>query len=185
MVVLGQEVVVDASVSTRLVKGLALTASFLLASCARAAPVIPTHTPAPTETPLPPTAITTPTATVFKAVGQDISVDLPPGDPERGAQYWRQKEWDCAGCHELLLVGPPLQGNESQPGIATRAAQRIGQANYEGGAQTVEQYLFESIVRPEAHVVEGYPSGLMPDRLGDLMTPQETADMIAFLMTLN
>lgn len=174
----------DGSVSTRLVKDLALPASFLLASCARAAPVAPTHTPAPTETDLPPTATPAPTATAFEAVGREINVELPPGDPERGAQYWGQKEWDCAGCHETLLVGPPLQGNESHPGIATIAAQRIGQANYEGDAQTGEQYLFESIVRPEAHVVEGYTAGLMPDRLGDLMTPQETADMIAFLMTL-
>lgn len=124
-----------------------------------------------------------PTAT-FDAVGQDLSVELPMGDAQRGARYWEQKRWECSGCHELLEVGPPLEGGESRPGIATIAAERLKDLDYQGQAQTVEQYLLESIVLPGAYVVPGYADGLMPDRLADLMTAQEAADMIAFMMTL-
>lgn len=168
----------------RLVLGLVLIAGITLAGCARATPAVPTPTPEPTNTAPPPTATIEAPTPEFEAVGQDIHVELPPGDPESGARYWQQKEWDCAGCHETLLVGPPLRGNESRPGIATIAVERLEAQDYEGEAQNVREYLFESIVHPGAYVVDGFTNGLMPDRLGDLMTPQEIADMIAFLMTL-
>jgi hypothetical protein len=125
-----------------------------------------------------------PVTATFGPVGRNVTVELPQGDVERGARYWQEKRWECSGCHELLEVGPPLEGDRSHPGIATVAAERLLDPSYRGEAQTVEEYLVEAIVQPGAYVVDGYADGLMPDRLGDLMTAQEVADVVAFLMTL-
>jgi cytochrome c2 len=80
----------------------------------------------------------------------------------------------CVACHSLepdkIIVGP------SQAGIATRAATR--KPGY-----TAEVYLYESITRPSAYVVEGFPDGVMPKTFKGTLKPQELADVIAFLLT--
>jgi cytochrome c len=44
-------------------------------------------------------------------------------------------------------------------------------------------YLYESIVQPNAYLVEGFQQGLMPATFDQSLTPQKKADLIAFLMT--
>lgn len=63
-----------------------------------------------------------------------------------------------------------------------RASQRILQADYTGQAMTAEQYLLESIIAPDVYVVEGFPAGLMPDGLARLLSQQDAADLIAYMM---
>lgn len=115
-------------------------------------------------------------------VGDDITVDLPPGDPESGQQL-SEGPLGCAGCHTLSTVGPPWTG-DGEPGMGARAEQRIEQETYTGQAASPEQYLMESVVLPEAHIVEGYPSGVMPPGYGDRITAQELADLVAYMMSL-
>jgi nitric oxide reductase subunit C len=69
------------------------------------------------------------------------------------------------------------------PGIGTRAAERISEPDYTGSATSPEQYLFESIVAPDVHLVEGYQP-IMPKTFGESMADQDMADLIAYLMTL-
>jgi len=85
---------------------------------------------------------------------------------------------------QLAATGPAWLPSGDTPGIGDRAASRIGQADYTGQAATAEQYLLESIVSPGAHVVEGYAAGIMPANYGARITPQEAADMIAYLLSL-
>ncbi|MEK7276927.1 MAG: c-type cytochrome [Chloroflexota bacterium] len=123
------------------------------------------------------TSATTPAA-VVDAVGTDVNTALPAGDAAAGDALFHGQggggKFPCSACHSLTagqtLVGPSLAG------IATRGATTV--AGY-----SAEQYVHESVVQPDAHVVEGFNSGIMPQTFGAQMTKQELADIIAFLMT--
>jgi cytochrome c2 len=113
------------------------------------------------------------------AVGTDLNVELPPGDAANGELLFTGQvngKYPCSACHSLqagqTLVGPSLAGT------ATTAAAR------EDGL-SAEQYLHESIVLPNAYIVEGFANpSIMPANFGEQMTKQELADLIAYLMTL-
>ncbi len=142
------------------------------------------------------TAAAAPTPTpAFEAVGSDLTKPLPPGDPKRGEALWNQEvkqasgiPASCKACHSLkpgeTLVGPSLSG------IATTAAQRIQAPDYKGQAKTPEEYIRESIQQPNAYIMDpnqfAAAPGVskMPATLGNQMSAQDLADLIAFLMTL-
>ncbi|RME06603.1 MAG: cytochrome c [Anaerolineae bacterium] len=73
----------------------------------------------------------------------------------------------CVTCHSLepgvVIVGPSLAG------IASRAD---------------EAYIRESILDPNAQVVEGFPADTMPNVWGDELTPEQVDQLVAFLLTL-
>ena len=71
-----------------------------------------------------------------------------------------------------------------QPGIGERAGERITEVDYTGAATSAEQYLFESIVQPNAFVVEGFAENVMPSTYNTALTDQDMADLIAYLLTL-
>ena len=78
----------------------------------------------------------------------------------------------CSECHTLdqyEQVGPTFQG------ISQRASDRI-----EG--MEVEEYLRQSIVDPEAFVVEGFYS-TMPLDYSEVLTEEQINDLIAFMLT--
>lgn len=53
-----------------------------------------------------------------------------------------------------------------------------------GGTATVDDaYIIESILKPNAKVVEGYPEGTMPPYEG-LVTDEQIQDLIAYIKTL-
>ncbi len=139
-------------------------------------------------------AAPTPTP-AFEAIGSDLTKPLPPGNPERGRALWDQEvkfasgaAAPCKACHSLkpgeTLVGPSLAG------MATIAAQRIQAPDYKGQAKTPEEYIRESIQQPNAYIVnpEQFAAApgvsKMPANLGNQMSAQDLADLIAFLMTL-
>jgi cytochrome c2 len=104
--------------------------------------------------------------------------NAPAGDALRGEQLFNNQietQYLCNACHSLeagkVFVGPSLAG------VATSAAQRV--AGY-----TAEQYLRESIVQPNAHIVEGYVAGVMPTNIGYQMPAQDLSDLVAYLLTL-
>ena len=120
-----------------------------------------TPTPPPTAAPAP-----------IEVLQAELAA-LPKGDPQAGQTEFTAA--GCVACHSLQpnvrIVGP------SQVGIATRAATR--QPGY-----SAEMYIYESITRPNAYVVEGFPSDVMPKTFKDTLKPQQIADLIAFLLTL-
>lgn len=80
----------------------------------------------------------------------------------------------CAACHSLaadtVLVGPSLAG------LAARAGETVP-------GQSAEDYLRESIVDPEAHVVDGFPAHVMPGNFGRRLTTAEIEAVIAYLLS--
>jgi cytochrome c2 len=81
----------------------------------------------------------------------------------------------CRICHSLdpgvVLVGPSFDG------VATRAANRVP-------GLSAEEYLRQSILEPDAYVVEGFPKGQMLQNFGELLTEEDIDNLIAFLLTL-
>ena len=117
-------------------------------------------------------------AGISSPVGTDLDVALPAGDPARGDKLFHGKvngQYPCSACHSLTpgraLVGPSL-GH-----IATTAAARRD-------GYPAERYIHESIVSPNAYAIAGYNQNIMPVTFGAQMSPQDLADLIAFLMTL-
>ncbi|MCS6844586.1 MAG: cytochrome b N-terminal domain-containing protein [Caldilineales bacterium] len=100
-------------------------------------------------------------------------------DPEAGRRLFMGTtlgtSTGCVICHSLepgrKLVGPSLAG------VATRAETAVP-------GLTAEEYLRQSIVEPNAHVVEGYPPNQMPPTFAETLTEQQISDLVAFLMTL-
>lgn len=119
-----------------------------------------------------------------EAVGVDIAVSLPEGDPQAGASLAQSAVAGCSACHELAAVGPAWAAQGDQPGIGERAEQRINQTDYSGQAATADQYLLESIVLTDAYIVEGFAGGLMPQDYGGRLTAQQAADLIAYMRSL-
>ena len=122
-------------------------------------------------------------------VGTDITIALPTGSVDDGQALAEAK--GCTGCHILSGAGPAwlASADPSGQGIGTRAAQRFAAADYTGAATTSEQYLFEAIVSPNAHLVPG-PSyqasgkSIMPGNYGSSLDEQNVADLIAYMLTL-
>jgi len=81
----------------------------------------------------------------------------------------------CASCHalepEVVIVGPSLAG------IAGRAGQRMAGLD-------ARQYILTSVLRPEAHLVEGFDN-LMPSTLAKDLTGEELDTLTAYLLTLD
>jgi hypothetical protein len=125
-----------------------------------------------------------PTPVTGEFIGTDIRVALPPGDSEAGRAL-AEGTLGCAACHILAPVGPPWAATEEQPGIAERAGLRIGEDGYLGEATTAEEYIIESVVRPNAYVVAGYPDNPnpMPPNFGERITLQNMADLLAYMLT--
>jgi len=68
----------------------------------------------------------------------------------------------CAVCHTVPgipgadgRVGPPLLLGATGPA-------RLADPSYRGHAQTVHDYVIESVIEPGLFVVPGYPAGTMP-----------------------
>jgi mono/diheme cytochrome c family protein len=117
-----------------------------------------------------------------EAVGTDIARPLPAGDETNG-KVLAEGTLGCAACHTLSTLGPAWAGDAATPGIGTRAAARVDEAAYSGTAVNAEQYLLESIVSPNAHVVPGFETVAMPGNFAARLTPQDAADLIAYMLT--
>ena len=80
----------------------------------------------------------------------------------------------CSICHSLTgepKVGPPL----GDIGIA--AETRVS-------GLSAEQYLLQSILEPDAYVVDGYPPGQMVPDYGRRLTPSEIDALVQFMLSL-
>jgi NitT/TauT family transport system substrate-binding protein len=92
------------------------------------------------------------------------------GDPAKGEALFNSNA--CSACHnvteDVAGAGPALVG------IASRAGSRVD-------GLSAEDYLHQSIVDPNAYVVEGF-SGIMPPF--STLPDSDVSDLIAYLMTL-
>lgn len=103
------------------------------------------------------------------------------GNPTRGEKLYAQTTIGkasapgCVTCHSLepdvVLVGP------SHAGLANRAGSYVEGMN-------ADEYLHESIVSPDAHIVENFTPGVMYQNYEAELNAQEIADLVAYLKTL-
>jgi mono/diheme cytochrome c family protein len=115
-------------------------------------------------------------------VGTDITAELPEGDAARGAEL-ASSALGCGACHILGNIGPVWAASDDQPGLGERAGRRYTAEAYSGTATSAAEYLFESVVLPNAHVLEGFEAGVMPADFANRLTPQDVADLIAYMLT--
>lgn len=128
--------------------------------------------------------------------GDDIdSGDVPPAttpvtqdsDPRAiGQKIFRTATPACNACHSTApggdMAGPTMAG------LATRAAETIAADDYEGTAKTVEEYIYEAIVEPSAHIVPGSMysasgTSFMPTGYKDTLTQEQLEQLTAYLAT--
>jgi mono/diheme cytochrome c family protein len=81
----------------------------------------------------------------------------------------------CKTCHSLepgvIVIGPSLAG------IGGSAGTRLEN-------MTAEDYIKESIMKPDAYLVEGFPSGVMPSSYGSQLSTEEVDSLVSYLLTL-
>lgn len=79
----------------------------------------------------------------------------------------------CVGCHSLdpnqQMAGPTWFH------VGDTAANRVS-------GQSPALYLRQSIVSPNEHVVDGFPSGVMPQNYGEILSQEQLADLVAYLL---
>lgn len=122
--------------------------------------------------------------TLTLAPGQDAQLALQDArlsaDPAAGERLFNGATLGasagCQICHSLQpgvqLVGPSLAG------VATRAETRVP-------GLAAKDYLMQSLVDPNAYIVEGFQAGQMRPDLAEALTQQELDDLVAFLLTLH
>lgn len=115
--------------------------------------------------------------------GMSGSTDSPTpvGDAAKGEALFTQATIGenyapgCITCHSLepdvVIVGP------SQVGLATRAETRVP-------GLTAEEYIRESIINPNAYVVEGFAEGVMYQNYATDLTAEQVDDIVAYTLSL-
>jgi mono/diheme cytochrome c family protein len=101
------------------------------------------------------------------------------GEPAHGEQIFRtgvDGAPPCLTCHQVTQDGYGFSLAPNLSGIAERAPERIA-------GMSAEQYLMDSILYPEHHVVSGYHVSMFADYAAYL-SQQDIADLIAYLLTL-
>ena len=124
-------------------------------------PAAPAEAPAPTEVP------------------------APAGDPETGKEVFLNKG-GCGACH--VIEGVDLAIGVVGPDM-THLAARVEETAQEAGVANGAEYLRQSILEPNAYVVEECPTGpciagTMPQTFQATLTEEEVNDIVAYLLTL-
>lgn len=116
-----------------------------------------------------------PTEAEYEARVAALLVDA---EPVNGDQLI--ETYQCAACHRLGVVNGIAP---SFVGIADRADERATELAAEREPPlSAATYIYESIIKPQAHEVEGY-SGVMPVNYADRLTDREMGDLLAYLLS--
>jgi cytochrome c oxidase subunit 2 len=81
----------------------------------------------------------------------------------------------CGGCHQLADAGSSGTTGPNLDQLASSAREN-------GGGKALEAYVRESIVEPNAVVVEGFAEGTMPENFGRDLTPEQIDALVAYLV---
>jgi mono/diheme cytochrome c family protein len=104
------------------------------------------------------------------------------GNIEDGAALYYNSSLTCFACHGSKAIAPPLAGADSRVRENAAAAD-----------ERLAQYIAESILAPDEHIVPLYAQGRMPrynlhsscpDICSDSISVKQLRDVVAFLMTL-
>ena len=78
----------------------------------------------------------------------------------------------CGGCHAFTSAGTDAEIGPSLDDLASEA---------EKAGEPVREYIRQSIVDPNAVVVQGYQSGVMPTTFGETLSSEELDALVAYL----
>jgi cytochrome c oxidase subunit 2 len=81
----------------------------------------------------------------------------------------------CGGCHQLADAGSNGTTGPSLDELAQDAEEF-------GEGKSLEEYVRESIVAPDAAVVEGFPEGTMPQNYEQDLSPEQLDALVAYLV---
>jgi cytochrome c551/c552 len=104
------------------------------------------------------------------------AVPFESGSAERGQAAFARA--GCIGCHTANTPGGTIGPNLN--GVAIRAVERAAQLGLSGPGE----YFVQSIVTPQAYVVEGF-APVMLDWKQMRLSEQDLSDLAAFLGTLS
>jgi cytochrome c553 len=100
-----------------------------------------------------------------KSAGGDVeSAQLAKGDPDAGSQVFADQ--GCGGCHSLQAANATGQVG---PNLDTELADKD------------PTFIATSITDPSAEVEAGFQDGIMPSDYEDTLTPEDLANLVAFL----
>lgn len=105
------------------------------------------------------------------------------GDAARGESLYNQatigakSAEGCTSCHNMNESEGLADKAPYTAGTATRAASRVA-------GMSAEEYIKESILSPNAYVVEGFKEGDMYQTFKDELSEQQIADLVAYLLTV-
>jgi cytochrome c oxidase subunit II len=102
--------------------------------------------------------------------GEPGAAGGPPGD---GKAVFTEN--GCGGCHQLADAG---SNGTTGPSLDNLAAD----AKKFGGGQSLEEYVRESIAKPDDVLVEGFPAGTMPQNFERDLTPEQLDALVAYLV---
>lgn len=103
------------------------------------------------------------------------SVSSLPEDPTEAGLFVFEK-FGCAACHTLSDAGATGTVGPNLDQVSQVAAQRVGDMG-------AEDYVRQSILEPNAHVVEGFDAGMMPADFGERMTTEELNAIVNYLLS--
>jgi cytochrome c2 len=96
------------------------------------------------------------------------------GNIKRGQEIYNAL--GCRGCHETGAIAPITQGTWTR-------INNLRLKDPANAGKTTEQYLAESILRPNAYIVPGYQGSIMPQTYCDQFDIFDMRDLIAYLRT--
>ena len=112
-------------------------------------------------------------ATALQQVTLATVVSPASNDPVvRGEQVFKNN--GCIGCHTLGSISSGTVG-PNLTHIGTVAATRKP-------GVSADDYIKESILTPNAYVVQGFPQSVMPQNFGQVIKPDDLSDLLAFLV---
>lgn len=101
----------------------------------------------------------------------DFASALAAADPSNGESLALVN--GCVGCHTLdpnqQMTGPTWFN------VGDTAANRVP-------GESPALYIHQSIVAPNEYVVDGYPSGVMPQNYAEILSQEDLADLVAYLL---
>jgi mono/diheme cytochrome c family protein len=94
-------------------------------------------------------------------------VDLSKGDPEAGKEVFTNvANPACSTCHTFEAAG---------------STQTLGPNLDDTLADKDRQFVYDSIVDPDADITEGFADNLMPEDYAEQLDEKQLADLVAFL----